>query len=273
MNGVTKSAAPSAKTNFRSGPAFEHALGDHVHQVVQVVERHKAHVLLVGAGVTRRRRRKGDTGPALDVHRHRKVRLDRGLPQRPELRFAVDLAGLQRDADLDHAGVVAPFLDLLQRAGDVVGVDPDGAAESVSELVGLQPARHQHLVARGMQRAAEVPVGHDAPSHRVQDRHIDATFRKQFVSNNFRARPGIFAVRTDGVRRVLAAGCAVPVHLVVRKTAALERLAKELPQVFVGRKEDMHAGVDDRRACPVSMLYHESHPPAAAASVGPHRAR
>ena len=57
------------------------------------------------------------------------------LPQRPELRLAVQLAGLQRDADLHHPRMVLVLLDLAQRAGDVVGVDPDGAAEAVAELV------------------------------------------------------------------------------------------------------------------------------------------
>ena len=43
--------------------ALEHALGDHVHQVIDVVQRHEADVLLVGAGVPGRRRRKHDPEP------------------------------------------------------------------------------------------------------------------------------------------------------------------------------------------------------------------
>ena len=207
-----------------------------------------------------------------DVRGHRKTRVDGGLPQRPELRLAVKLAGLQRDADLDDARVAAPFLDLAQRAGDVVGIHPDGAAESVTELVVLEPARHHHLVVRGVQRAAQMPVRHDAAAHRVQDRHIDTALRKQFVGQRISgSEPGILTVRPLGVRGVLAARRAVPVHLVVGESAALERLAQEVPQVPVGREEDVHARVDDAACVSRQRVRSRSHPSAPVARAGPTR--
>src|SRR6202012_472172 len=104
-----------APDELQAGETFEYPLGDHVHLVVQVVERHEADVLLVGAGVAGRGRRIGDSRSDLDVRGDRKARIDRRFPEWPELRFAVDLPGLQRDADLDHARVCAPLVDLFQR--------------------------------------------------------------------------------------------------------------------------------------------------------------
>ena len=49
---------------------------------------------------------------------------------------------------------------------------------------------HHHLVVRGMQCGAEVPIRHDAAAHRVQDGHIDPALRKQLVGNEFRIRTG-----------------------------------------------------------------------------------
>src|ERR1700684_2420413 len=49
-----------APDELQAGEAFEHALGDHVHLVVQVVQRHETDVLLVGEGVAGRGRRSGD---------------------------------------------------------------------------------------------------------------------------------------------------------------------------------------------------------------------
>ena len=163
------------------------------------------------------------------MHGHRQVRVDRRFPQRPELRFAVQLTRLQRDADLHHARMVFVLCDLAHCTGDVVGIHPDSAAEPVTELIGLQPARHHHLVVRGMQGAAQMPVRHDAAAHRVQDRHVDPALRKQFVGNEFRIRSRILAIRSLAVGCVLAAGRPVPVHLVVREPAALERLAQQAP--------------------------------------------
>ncbi len=145
-------------------------------------------------------------------------------------------------------------------AGDVVGVHPDRAAELITELAVLQPLRHHHLVVRGVQRAAQVPVRHDAARHRVQDRHVDSALRKQLVGNEFRIRARVLAVRPLGVGRVLAARRPVPVHLVVGETATLERLAQRPAQLLVGREEDVHARIDQRRARPVRVFYHLNHP-------------
>ncbi len=162
---------------------LEHPFGDHVHLVVDVVERHEADVLLVGAGVSGRRRRERDALADLDVRRHGQVGVRGRFPQRPELRLSVQLAGLQGDADLHDARVVPVFVDLPQRAGDVVRVDPQRAAEPVAELLGFEPARHHHLVVCGVQGAAQVPVGHDAACHRMQDRHVDAALVEQLVGD------------------------------------------------------------------------------------------
>src|SRR3984957_11397015 len=98
-----------APYELQAGEAVEDPLGDHVHLVIDVVQRHEADVLLVGAGVAVRGRRIGDTRADLDMSGHWKPRVDRRFPQRPELGLAVDLSGLQRDADLDHPGVRAPL--------------------------------------------------------------------------------------------------------------------------------------------------------------------
>ena len=83
------------------------------------------------------------------------------------------------------------FVDLAQRAGDVVGIDPDGAAEPVAELVVVEPARHHHLVVRRGDRGAEVAVGHDAAGHRVQDRDVDAALVEQVAwPTNSGSEPG-----------------------------------------------------------------------------------
>ena len=118
-----------------------------------------------------------------------------------------------------------------------------------------------------MQCGAEVPIGHDAAARRVQDRHVDPALRKQLVGNEFRIRTGILAVWSLGIRCVLAARRPVPVHLVVGEPAALERLTQHPAQVLVGRKEDVHARVNQRRACSVSVFDHDSRPSALIAKV------
>src|SRR3984885_1147743 len=122
---------------LQAGKALENALGDQVHLVVQVIQRHEADVLLVGAGIPVRGRRIGNARADIDVRGNRKARVGGRLPQRPELGLAVDLAGLQWDTDLDYARMPAPSLDFAQCPGDVVGIDADGAAEPVAELAGL----------------------------------------------------------------------------------------------------------------------------------------
>src|SRR6185312_3619597 len=91
---------------------------------------------------------------------------------------------------------------------------------------------------------------------------------KQFSGNEFRIRAGVLTIGPLGVGRVLTAGSAVPVHLVVGEAATLERFTQGVAQRFVGREEDMHARVDQRCACPVSVFDHESHPSAPAAKAG-----
>src|ERR1700727_1798584 len=66
-----------APDELQAGEAFEDALGDHVHLVIDVVQRHEADVLLVGAGVAVRGRRIGDTRADLDMRGHWKPRVDR----------------------------------------------------------------------------------------------------------------------------------------------------------------------------------------------------
>src|SRR5271156_364545 len=175
-----------APDEFQAGEAFEDALGDHVHLVVQVVQRHEADVVLVDPGVAVRGGRIGNSGADLDVRGHWEPRVLGGFPQRPELRLAVDLTRLQRNADLDHPRMRTPFFDLFQSTRDVVGVHPDGAAELVAELAVLQPLRHHHLVVSRVQRAPQMPVWHDAARHRMQNRYVDAAFRKKFIANECR---------------------------------------------------------------------------------------
>ena len=71
-----------------------------------------------------------------------------GFPEMagPMMEWVLD----HRYADLHHARMVLVLVDLTQCAGDVVRVDPDGAAEPVAELVVLEPARHHHLVVGGV---------------------------------------------------------------------------------------------------------------------------
>src|SRR3984957_16419070 len=123
-----------APDEFQAGEAFEHALGDHVHLVVDVVQRHEAHVVLVDPGIAVRGRRIGDTRTDLDVRGHRKPCIGPRFPQRPELRLAIDLTRLQWDADLDHPRMRAPLLYFPQCTRDVVGVHPDSAAKPVAEM-------------------------------------------------------------------------------------------------------------------------------------------
>ncbi len=167
------SAAPSAQTNFSVGQSLEHPFGDHVHQVVEEVQRGEPDELFVGAGQSRRGGWQLDAGPDLEVDGDRQAGIGGRLPQRPVLRLAVELARLQRDAQLDDARMVFVLVDFAQCAGDVVGVDPYRAAEPVAEFGVIQPAGHHHLVVRGGDRGAQMAVRHDAPRHRVQHRHVD----------------------------------------------------------------------------------------------------
>ena len=111
------------------GHPLEHPLGDHVHQVIQVVQRHEADVLLIGSRGARRRRGELGARTHLDVRRDRQIGVHGRLPQRPELRLPVHLVRLQRHADLHYPRVVLVLLDLAERARDVVRIDADGAAE------------------------------------------------------------------------------------------------------------------------------------------------
>ncbi len=121
----------------------------------------------------------------------------------------------------------------------------------------VEPARHHHLVVAGGDRGAEVAVGHDAARHRVQDRDVDAALVEQVPADDLGVRTGVLAVRPLGAVGVLAAGGAVPVHLVVGEAAAAVRLAHEvLAQVLVRLDEDVHARIDDGRRRSVRMLDH-----------------
>src|ERR1700739_2272714 len=71
---------------LETGPALEYALGDHVHQVVQVIQRHEAEVLLIGERVAGRRRGKADALARFDVHRHREIGVVGLLAERSDLR-------------------------------------------------------------------------------------------------------------------------------------------------------------------------------------------
>lgn len=156
--------------------------------------------------------------------------------------------------------MVPVFRELAQGAGNVVGVQPDGTAKPLTEGRGFQPARHHHLVVRRAQRAAQMPVRHDAPAHWMQDRHIDAPLVEQMIADEFRVGARIAAIRTAGVGRIFAAGRPVPVHLIVRKAAALERLTQEIAEVGRGREKDVHARVDKRHTRSVRVLYHLNQP-------------
>ena len=84
--------------------------------------------MLIRPGNPGRRRRKREPGADLDVNRDRQIRFDGRFEQRPVLRLAVHLPRLQWDPDLYDAWVAGVLFDLPHGAGDVVGIDPDGAA-------------------------------------------------------------------------------------------------------------------------------------------------
>ena len=256
---------------LQRGHLLEYPFDDEVHQVVQKVERHEADVVLVCSRNPVGSRCERDARTDFDVHGDRKIRRHGRLPQRPELRLAVQLPRLQRDPDLHNARVVGVFGDFAQRAGDVVGIDPDGAAEPIGIRVVLEPARHHELVVCCRDRGAQMAVGHVAPRHRVQNRDIDAALAEQLLADELGVRPGIAAFAL-GVRGVLAAGGAVPVHLVVREPAALERFAHEPAQIFVRLAEDVHAGVDHRRPAGLAPLGKCGHakPPMFIRTAEPH---
>ena len=113
-----------------------------------------------------------------------------GLPNRLELRFAIRLAGLQRNPDLYQLGMGGKALDLGDRALGVLGVDPDGAAETVGG-VGLQPLVKQPVVDRGADSAVEQIVGNVAAGQRVQDGVRDPAVVKKVTGNGFPIRPWV----------------------------------------------------------------------------------
>jgi hypothetical protein len=152
----------------------------------------------------------------------------------------------------------APFVDLTQRARDVIGVHPDRAAEPVAVFGGFQPARHHHLVVRGGDRGAQMPVRHDAARHRMQYRDVDAALTEQMLTHHVGVRARVAMVGPGGALGVFAARRPIPVHLVVGEAAALERLAQHVAQVGIGPEEDVHARVDHGRAGPVTLLDHDS---------------
>ena len=188
MNGVSRSAAPSAQTNFRLGHPFEYALGDHVHQVIQVVQRHEADVLLVGPRGARRRRRERDARA-----RPRCAPRPAGSPSTAASHSGQNCGLPYSSRDCSGTPICTTrgwslvLLDLAQRAGDVVGIDPDGAAEPVAVL------RRRRASATPSSRCGaaaiavpEVAVRHDAAGHRVQDRDVDAALVEQVLGRRAR---------------------------------------------------------------------------------------
>src|SRR6185312_7423369 len=167
------------------------------------------------------------------------------------------LAGLQRYPDLHHPGMAGVLLDLAYRPGDVVGIDPDRAAEAFDELVVIEPAGDHHFVVGCGDRGAQVPVRHDAAGHRMQDRDVDAALAEQLLGHHSGIRTRV--ARLVGTLDVFAAGRLIPVHLVVGEPATAVRLLHEvLPQVLVGLHEDVDAGVDDGGLGPVAVFHHVS---------------
>lgn len=245
---------------------LEYALGDHVHQVVQVVQRHEAEVLLVRAGLARRRRRKLDARAALYVNRDRQAGLGGGLPQGPVLRLAVQLTRLKWNPDLHYARMVPVSVDLAQRARHVVWVDPDGATELPAVFGVVEPARHHHLVVRVGKCGAEMTVRHDAPGHGMQDRDVDATVAEQMLCSEVGVGPWVLTLgslcalyrssRKRLIDGVFTAGRAIPVHLVVGEPAAGKRLTQEVsPQILVRPEEDVHTRVDHGRPGSVRVVH------------------
>ena len=113
---------------------------------------------------------------------------------------------------------------------------------------------------RSVQRCPEVPVGHDAATHRVQNYDVYAALGKQVIANQRRVRAGVAEFAATSASGVLAARCPVPIRFVVREASALERLTEEAAKVSVGREENMHARVDNWRAGSIRVFYHPNHP-------------
>jgi hypothetical protein len=78
-------------------------------------------------------------------------------------------------------------LDFGDRTLRVLGVDPDGAAETAAG-VGLQPSVEQPIVDRGADSAIEQIVGNVAAGQRVQDRVLHAGVVEEMTSNGFGIR-------------------------------------------------------------------------------------
>src|ERR1700740_575266 len=114
---------------LHTGKALEHALGDHVHQVIHVIQRHEAHVLLVGQGVPRRCRGEPDPLARLDVHRG-PVHLV-ALPRFPEPGSTVEKGSL-----------VAPMPGNVIRLGAAVGA-PVTAGQP---LIWLEAMKMEHTI-------------------------------------------------------------------------------------------------------------------------------
>ena len=130
-----------------------------------------------------------------------------GLPDRLEHRFAVRLAGLHRNADLNQLGMRGEPLDLGDRALGVFGVDPDGAAEPIRG-VGFQPAVEQPVVDRGTDPAVEQIVGNVAAGQRVQHGVVDAAIVEQMPGHGVGIRARV--VLAVEVFAVVAARCLIP---------------------------------------------------------------
>ncbi|OBG58425.1 amidohydrolase, partial [Mycobacterium sp. E735] len=74
-----------------------------------------------------------------------------------------------------------------QRFRGTIRVNPDDIPGALREIEKYRA--HPRVVQIGVQRAAQVPVGHDAAAHRVQDRHVDSALRKEFVGNGIMFPP------------------------------------------------------------------------------------
>ena len=211
-----------------------------------------------------RRRRIPRPAPGLAVEGHWQLAARGLLPERPELRLAVELTRLERQSQLDDARMAGPAVDLLQRSFDVVRVDADRATEPLAVGLIVQPPLGQHLVVGREDSGTEMAVGEGPARHRVQDRDVDAALLEQVLADQLRVgawpaphlwigempkriRAGapVASARGLDLRVVLAVGGPVPVHLHVGDAATLERLAQPVVEFLVPFEEDVNAGVDD----------------------------
>ncbi len=184
-----------------------------------------------------------DAVAAVDVYGHRQAVRGGGLPDRLEHRLAVGLPRLQRHPDLHHLRMVGQPFDLGDRTLDVLGVDPDRAAEPAGG-VGLEPAIEQPVVDRRADPAVEQVVGDVAARQRVEDRVVDTALVEQVPGHGVRVGARI-AVAVQ-ILAVVAAGRLVPLLLDVGDRAQLVRGRQVAPDLRVVAEMRLDVRVDDR---------------------------